>query len=224
MADSPNRRIAAARRLQRCLAGRVETADRLGPVTRVAGVDVGFEEGGQTARAAAVVLAWPGLETLETAIAREPVRLPYIPGLLSFREVPVIAAALGRLSAPPDLIVCDGQGIAHPRRLGVASHLGLRLGIPTIGVAKSRLIGEHGPVPEERGGRAALTDGDEVIGAVVRTRTGVRPVYVSPGHRVGLETAVAWTLALAPRYRLPETTRRADAAASGKRIREAFPL
>lgn len=196
------------------------TEDDLSAVRRVAGVDVGFEDDGRTTRAAVVVLDPDPLRPLDWALARSPTRFPYVPGLLSFREVPAVLDALAKLGAPPDLILCDGQGTAHPRRMGIACHLGLVTGLPTIGVAKSRLTGRHGPAPEGRGQWTPLYDGDEVIGGVLRSRAGVKPLYVSGGHRVGLETAIAWTMRCLTRYRLPETTRAADALASGKTICE----
>ncbi|XKE47527.1 deoxyribonuclease V [Halomonas organivorans] len=213
----------AAIALQRRLAGRVERVDRLDPVRRIAGVDIGFEEDGAVTRAVVVVLAWPPdssgeFEVVEQAVHREPTRLPYIPGLLSFREVPGALAAFDKLSIRPELVMVDGQGIAHPRRLGVASHLGLWLDLPTIGIAKTRLVGRHGPVPEGRGGWTPLVDdgprGEEVIGAVLRSRARVKPVYVSPGHRLCLETAVAWVVACLGKTKLPEPTRLADRLAS----------
>ena len=207
---SPGEAIA----LQLGLRSRVDTRDRLGPVRRVAGVDVGFEEGGAVARAAVAVLG-PGLELVDQATSRSPVRFPYLPGLLSFREVPAVLTALAKIG-PPDLLVCDGQGYAHPRRFGLACHLGVETGLPSIGVAKSRLIGEHGQLPAERGAWRPLVDGGEVVGAVLRTRDGVKPVYVSIGHRISLQTAVDWVLRLTPRYRLPETTRQAHRLASGR--------
>jgi deoxyribonuclease V len=201
--------------LQRELAEGVERADRLDPVRHVAGVDVGFEEGGKVTRAAVAVLAFPSLEPVDQALARQPTRFPYVPGLLSFREVPAVLEALGGLATLPDLILCDGQGLAHPRRFGIACHLGLITDIPSIGVAKSRLIGEHTALPEEKGAWVPLTHKGETLGAVLRTRTRVSPVYVSLGHRVSLETAIRYTLACCTRYRLPETTRRAHRLASG---------
>lgn len=202
--------------LQRELRGQLVLTDQLGAVQRVAGVDVGFEDNGATTRAAVVVLAYPGLTVLESTLARQPTRFPYVPGLLSFREIPAVLAALEQLRVLPDLLLCDGQGIAHPRRLGIAAHLGLLTDIPAIGVGKSRLCGTHGPVPAERGGWAALRDGDEIIGAVLRTRVGVKPVFVSPGHRLSLETAIAYVMGCVTRYRLPETTRLADRLASNR--------
>ncbi|HEY9147853.1 MAG TPA: deoxyribonuclease V, partial [Gammaproteobacteria bacterium] len=147
--------------------------------------------------------------------AREPTRFPYVPGLLSFREVPAVLAALEQLSALPDLLLCDGQGIAPPRRLGIASHLGVLLDLPTIGVAKSRLVGEHAEPGEEKGAWQPLTDKGETLGCVLRSRSNVKPLYISPGHRVSVESARHWVMACLTRYRLPETTRWAHRLASG---------
>lgn len=180
-----------------------------------AGVDVGFEDDGRTTRAAVAVLDYANLEQVDYGIARLPTRFPYVPGLLSFRELPAVLQALARLQRPPDILLCDGQGIAHPRRLGIASHLGLLTGLPSIGVGKSRLIGRHGEVPAKRGAWTPLLDGDEVIGAVLRTREGVKPIYVSIGHRIDLKTAVAVVMACTGKYKLPETTRAAHNLASG---------
>ncbi len=207
---------AEARELQKSLARHVRTEDDLPPLHRVAGADVGFEGHGRITRAAVAVLHFPDLGPVDQAVAREPTRFPYVPGLLSFREVPAVIAALERLQHLPDLILCDGQGYAHPRRFGLACHLGVLTDLPTIGVAKSRLIGEHDPLPEEKGAWVPLRDGDEVIGAVLRTRTGTRPLYVSIGHRVSLPTAIELVLACTPRYRLPETTRAAHRLASNQ--------
>ncbi|WP_097461653.1 deoxyribonuclease V [Mangrovitalea sediminis] len=202
--------------LQRAEAGRIILQDQLpARINTVAGVDVGFEDK-NTARAAVVVLRLSDLSPLDYSIARQPVAFPYIPGLLSFRECPVILKALEQLSEQPDLLLCDGQGIAHPRRLGIASHIGLLTGLPSIGVAKSRLTGQHGPVPENRGEWTPLTDGAECIGAVLRTRAGVNPLYVSAGHRISLPTAIDYVMACTTRYRLPETTRWADGIASAR--------
>lgn len=202
--------------LQSQLAKEIVRRDDFGPIARVAGVDVGFEDNGATTRAAIAVLAFPSLRLETSAIARLPTCFPYVPGLLSFREVPAVLAAIEQLDGLPDLLLCDGQGIAHPRRLGIASHLGLLLDIPSIGVAKTRLIGQHDEVPNERGAWVPLRDGKETIGAVLRTRQGVKPLFVSPGHRIGLESAVTWVIACLTRYRLPETTRWAHRLASEK--------
>ncbi len=200
--------------IQERLRGRVSHRNRLGRIRFVAGVDVGFEEGGKRTRAAVAVLEFPSLEPFAQAAATHRTRFPYVPGLLSFREIPAIVAALKKLKQLPQLILCDGQGYAHPRRFGLACHLGVLTEIPTIGVAKSRLIGTYGRVPQSKGRWTHLMDGDEIIGAVLRTRKGVKPVFVSIGHRVSLDTAVELVMQCVTRYRLPETTRAADRLAS----------
>ncbi len=200
--------------LQRALAGQVQRVDAVGAVRRVAGVDVGFPGAGQVARAAVAVLSFPDLRPVEQAVAELPVAFPYVPGLLSFRELPAILAALAQLAQPPDLLLVDGQGLAHPRRFGIACHLGVLTGLPCIGVAKTRLVGEHDAVPDRRGAWVPLRDRGEVIGAVLRSRVGVKPIYVSVGHRLSLERAVEWVMACTGRYRLPHTTRAAHTLAS----------
>lgn len=207
---------AEARETQKRLSRLVETADRLGDIESVAGVDVGFDKAKGLTRAAVAVLTYPGLEPREQALISEATRFPYVPGLLSFREAPAILAALASLRHLPDLLVCDGQGLAHPRRFGIACHLGVLTDLPSIGVAKKRLIGTHADPPDSRGQWVALTHKGETLGAVLRTRAGVKPVYVSCGHRVDLATAVEMVMACTTRFRLPETTRRADRLASGK--------
>jgi deoxyribonuclease V len=204
--------IALQVQLRDCVISR----DLLGPVHRVVGVDVGFEEEGALARAAVAALTFPDLELIDSAMAKEKTRFPYVPGLLSFREAPAALTALSKLSVAPDLILYDGHGYAHPRRFGIACHVGLLADVPSIGVAKSRLIGEHELVPQEKGEWVALTDEEEIIGAVLRTRTGVAPLFVSIGHRVSLATAVRWVMACVTRYRLPETSRWAHRMASGQ--------
>jgi deoxyribonuclease V len=185
-----------------------------GDVRTVAGCDVSFPER-DVARAAVVVLTWPGLVPVEGVVVEAPVPFPYVPGLLSFREGPVLTQAFRRLSTPPDLVVFDGQGLAHPRRLGLACHMGLVLDLPAIGCAKSLLTGKVEGLRPERGAHAPITDSEgRRLGSALRTRAGVRPVYVSVGHRIGLVSARAWVLRLAPRYRLPETTRWAHRAAA----------
>ena len=207
---------AEARRLQEELRGQVVRENVMtGPIARVAGIDIGFERKGTVTRAAAVVLGYPGLEVVDTAIARRPTRFPYVPGLLSFRECPAALAALDGLTSPADALVCDGQGYAHPRRFGLACHLGLLTGVPSIGVAKTRLVGVHDPVPDMKGAWVPLRDSGETIGAVLRTRKGVKPVFVSVGYGFTLATAVELVLGLTPRFRLPETTRQAHRLASG---------
>ncbi|MET0003608.1 MAG: deoxyribonuclease V [Candidatus Thiodiazotropha sp.] len=182
---------------------------------RIAGVDVGFEAHGSITRAAIVVLSYPQLQPLEQSIARLPTSFPYIPGLLSFREVPAILQALSKLQQPPDIFLCDGQGMAHPRRFGLACHLGVYTDIPSVGVAKTRLIGSHAAVPVEKGGWVPLIDKDETIGAVLRTRNGVKPLYISIGHKISLERSIELVLACTTRYKLPETTRAAHRLESG---------
>ena len=196
----------------------VITQDQLEePVQYVAGVDMGFEAAGTISRAAVAVLSFPSLQLQESAIARRPTTFPYVPGFLSFREIPAVLDALEKISTIPDLILCDGQGIAHPRRFGIACHLGLIVDIPTIGVAKSLLIGNHQEVSEERGSWQPLVNKGETIGAVLRTRMGTKPLYISSGHRVSLSTAIEYVLRCTPKYRLPETTRIADKLASGSK-------
>ncbi|KAA9130831.1 deoxyribonuclease V [Marinihelvus fidelis] len=208
--------IAEARTVQTRLAARVETHDRLGQVRAIAGVDCGFEDDGRLTRAAVVVMRWPGLDVIESTLARVPTTFPYIPGYLSFREMPAILAAFKQLETRPDLLLCDGQGIAHPRRLGIACHLGLWLDRPAVGVGKSRLVGAFEPPGEEKGSSTPLVVHDETIGAVLRTRDRVRPLFVSPGHRIGVDSAARWVLDCAIRYRLPEPVHAADRLASSK--------
>ncbi|GAB4207964.1 MAG: deoxyribonuclease V [Roseiflexaceae bacterium] len=205
-----------AQAIQEQLRSQIITEDRLGEVRTVAGVDAGYE--GDLARAAIVVLAFPSLEPLDYVVTRRPAPFPYIPGFLSFREAPAVLAALDELRIRPDLLICDGQGIAHPRRLGIASHVGLLADIPSIGCAKSLLIGHHPPLPDEQGASVPLTDQGEQIGVVLRSRTGVKPLYISPGHRISLPTAVQYVRACLTKYRLPETTRAADGLASHGRV------
>ncbi|MBE9178169.1 deoxyribonuclease V [Oculatella sp. LEGE 06141] len=202
--------------LQQSLRQQVITTDQVGSVGLVAGVDVGFEDGGETTRAAVAVLSFPDLQLQEQVLARRPTSFPYIPGLLSFREIPTVLDALEKLQSTPDLLLCDGQGIAHPRRFGIASHLGVIINWPTIGVGKSLLVGKHDEVPNEKGEWRSLQHKGETIGAVLRTRTGTKPLYISSGHRVGLSTAIDYVLRCTTKYRLPETTRFADKLASDK--------
>ena len=213
--------------LQKALAGAVLRADRFGPggrraIRRVAGVDAAFADGGRVIRAAAVMLEYPGLVLTDQVLVERPTTFPYVPGLLSFREVPALLEALGQLPAAPDLILCDGHGYAHPRRFGLACHLGLWLDTPTIGVAKSRLTGAHDEPGPAKGDVAWLLAGKgdrprERLGAVLRTREQVKPVFVSAGHRITLRTALALTLACATSYRLPEPTRLADKLSKAQR-------
>ncbi|MGB2926966.1 MAG: deoxyribonuclease V [Limnothrix sp.] len=207
--------VPEAREVQNKLSSFVVTQDDFNqPITSVGGVDAGFEDNFKTIRVAAVVLSFPELEVIETVVVRQPTTFPYVPGFLSFREVPAILAGLEKLKHFPDLILCDGQGYAHPRRFGLACHLGVLLDHPTIGVAKSRYIGTHRDLPLEKGEWVDLEDRGERIGVVLRSRRNVRPLYISVGHRVCLETAIAYVLDCTPKYRLPETTRIADHLAS----------
>lgn len=200
--------------LQQSLKQEVITTDQLGDVRTVAGVDVGFEDDGETTRAAIAVLSFPTLQLQERAIARRPTSFPYIPGLLSFREVPAVLDALEKLSIIPDLLLCDGQGTAHPRRFGIACHVGLLTQLPAIGVGKSLLVGKHSEVPDQKGAWVPLQHKGDTIGAVLRTRPGTKPLYISPGHRVSLQTAIDYVLRCTTKYRLPETTRHAHKLAS----------
>jgi len=201
---------AAAIALQRELATRVLLENRLPAAPRcVAGVDVSYRLHGSRFHAAVVLLTYPQLTLIETASAVGEVQFPYVPGLLSFRELPILLEAFRRLQTPPELILVDGQGIAHPRRFGLASHLGLWLDRPTIGCAKSRLTGSHADPPPRRGSRTPLLDDGEQIGTVLVTRDRVKPLFISPGHLVDQATAVDLVLACTGRYRMPEPTRQA---------------
>lgn len=200
--------------LQQRLRPQVVAHDDFGELRTIAGVDVGFELDGAITRAAVVVLRFPELQIIDQAVARMATTFPYVPGLLSFREAPAVLQALDMLRNLPDMLMYDGQGIAHPRRIGIASHVGLITGLPSIGAAKSRLVGEHTPVGEQHGDWSPLVHQGEIIGAALRTRPRTKPLYVSPGHRVGLESAMRIVLACAPKYRLPEPTRQAHHLAS----------
>lgn len=184
---------------------------------RVAGADLSFERGGDTGYAGIVTLDAHSLESVEEAAAATPLEFPYVPGLLSFRELPPLAAAWTRLKRRPDALIFDGHGTAHPRRMGLACHGGLLFDVPSVGCAKSVLVGKHRRLGEERGSTARLVHDGEVVGMAVRTRSGVRPVYVSPGHRMDLSTAVELVLRMAPKYREPETTRRSHRLANALR-------
>jgi deoxyribonuclease V len=201
---------AQALTLQRELAGRVERENRFGEIRYIAGVDVAYDPQSERVIGAAVALDANSLVVLEHQIAEDVTRFPYVPGLFSFRELPPIAQALEKLHLTPDLIVCDGQGIAHPRRFGLACHIGVLFDVATIGCAKTSLLGEAGNVGPKRGDHAPLVDHAETIGAVLRTQDDVNPVFTSIGHRISLHTACEYILRLCPRYRLPETTRHAD--------------
>ncbi len=206
---------AEARAIQTDLASKVS---RTGVITNprfIAGADISVNRFSKTGKGAVVVLTYPALEIAEVQVVTDRIEFPYVPGLLSFREAPLILKAFEKLKTAPDLLLVDGQGIAHPRRCGIASHLGLFLGIPTIGCAKSRLCGEHEIPGAKAGNFAELKDNGEVIGAVVRTRDNVKPLYVSIGHMIDLPTAIKCVVACCRGYRLPEPTRLAHQAAGG---------
>ncbi len=205
---------AEARQIQNELRSQVISTDRFGDIKTVAGVDLGFKQ--DIARASVVVLSFPELQLIDGVLVESPVSFPYIPGLLSFRETPPLLKAFTQLNTEPDLIIADGQGIAHPRRFGIASHLGLILDKPTVGCAKSRLWGKHKQPQDEAGSIEYLYDKDEIIGAAVRTRSNVSVVYISVGHQISLDSAIRVTLACCRQYRLPETTRYAHRAAAGQ--------
>lgn len=211
---------ARARAIQLSLARRVVTDGRVVNVRLIAGIDLSARDARGVARGAVVVLRYPEFSIVEVQVAEGRLELPYIPGLLSFRESPLILAACERLHNVPDLVLVDGQGIAHPRRLGLASHVGLFLDLPTIGCAKSILCGEHGPLGEEVGSYSQLTHNGEAIGAALRTRRRVKPVYVSVGHRIGLDSALEWVIRCCRGYRLPEPARLAHRAAAGRLVWE----
>jgi deoxyribonuclease V len=218
--DTVDEALAEQERLRKL----VVTTDTFTEIKTVAGIDAGYRPDPSgtwpngIATAVVVVLDLATLKPLEYTTADHPAPLPYIPGLLSFREGPAVMAALARLRTPPDLLICDGQGIAHPRRLGIAAHIGALVDMPSIGCAKSILIGRHEPLPDIRGAHVPLTYRGEQLGVALRTRPGVKPVYISVGHRIGLESAIHYVMACTTKYRLPETTRAADGLASHGRI------
>lgn len=204
-----------ARQIQSDLAAMVSRQREVGAVRFVAGVDISVSRGDSAARAAVVVLSHPQMELIDVRVIERKVSFPYIPGLLSFRESPLILAVCEELTVEPDLVLVDGQGVAHPRRIGLASHLGVLWNRPTIGCAKSRLCGDHGPVSAEPGSHAEITDGGDVVGAALRTRRGVKPMYISIGHKVDLPAAIEWVLRCCRGRRQPEPTRLAHLAAGG---------
>ena len=210
--------LAALRAQQLELASSVILEDRLDndPPDLIGGADVGFEQGGEVTRAAMVLLSYPSLELVEYQVARVATTMPYIPGFLSFRETPALMAAWQQLSHKPDLLFVDGHGISHPRRLGVASHFGLLVDVPTIGVAKKRLCGKFELLAAEPGALAPLLDKGEQLAWVWRSKVRCNPLFISTGHRVSLDSALTWVQRCMNGYRLPEPTRWADAVASGR--------
>jgi deoxyribonuclease V len=201
--------------IQRQLASQVLRRGSPTNVRRIAGVDISVDKPNARGRGAVVVLSYPDLEVAEVAVEDAPLAFPYVPGLLSFRETPVLAGAFARIRSKIDLLLVDGHGYSHPRRFGIACHLGLLLDVPTIGVAKSRLLGQHETPGPEIGARADLLDKGERIGGVLRTRANVSPLYISVGHRIAQRPAERWVLRCCTRYRLPEPTRLAHQAAGG---------
>ncbi|CAN7275318.1 deoxyribonuclease V [Pseudoxanthomonas sp. LjRoot168] len=207
--------VADARRVQAQLAADVVLRDDVPDTPRwLGGFDVGFEDDGATTRAAAVLLDAGTLQPTAMEVVRLPTSMPYVPGLLSFRELPALVAALGRLPHVPDLAFVDGQGIAHPRRLGIAAHFGVVTGLPAVGVAKNVLCGQHEAPGALAGERTPLLHRGDHIGWVLRSKPRCNPLIVSPGHRVSMQGALDWVLRTLRGYRLPEPTRLADRLAS----------
>ena len=209
--------------LQRELAARVRLEDDHGPVRLIAGVDVSMARFALEGYAAIVLLSWPELEPVEVATVRHALEVPYIPGLLSFRELPLVLRAWEKLKRQPDLVVVDGHGVAHPRGLGIAAHLGVTLDLPALGCGKSILVGRYHDLGATRGSRAPLVYRDRTVGWALRTKDKVNPVFVSAGHRLSHASAVRWVLDTGRGYRLPEPTRRAHLAANEARVRGDSP-
>ena len=202
---SPRRAI----QIQNELRKKIRLRAPSGSWKRIAAADVSYSRTDNRFFAGFLLFSFPDLVLLESASAQGRTSFPYVPGLLSFREAPILIRAFSRLKTKPELILIDGQGIAHPRSMGIAAHLGLIFDLPTIGCAKSRLIGKHEEPPADKGGSAPLIEKDQTIGMIVRTRAGVKPVYVSPGHKMDLETSVKIVLSLSRGYRIPEPLRQA---------------
>jgi deoxyribonuclease V len=215
--------VAQAREIQLGLARRVSTESKVVDPRLIAGIDISAPDAQGLARGAVVVLRYPELRVVEVKEAQSRIGFPYVPGLLSFREAPLIMAACEKLCNFPDLVLVDGQGVAHPRRFGLASHVGLILDLPTVGCAKSILCGAHQPVGEEAGSQSELLDKGELIGAALRTKARVKPIYVSVGHRINLASALEWVMKCCRGYRLPEPTRLAHLAAGGMLTRNQAP-
>lgn len=213
--------IAEARARQEQMRGQVIRSGTLEQVRYVAGVDCGFPSAydGKVTRAAVAVLSYPELELHEKSIIERPTDFPYIPGFLSFREAPAVLEALGKLKTAPDLLIVDGQGYAHPRGFGIACHIGVATGLPSIGAGKSRLVGSFREPGEAAGSHSPLGYKGETVGAVLRTRDGVSPLFVSVGHKLSLDSALHWVLACCRGHRLPETTRWADGLAGDPEFR-----
>jgi deoxyribonuclease V len=197
-------------RIQELLKDQVVVKSFEGQIKYIVGLDASYAKGSRTVWAGAVVLDFPSLVKQEEQWSQKEVSFPYIPGLLSFREIPALIEVLRRISIEPDLIFCDGQGIAHPRGIGLAAHLGILIRKPTIGCAKSKLVGEFDPVGEAKGDYTYLRHRNKIVGAVVRTRANVRPIFVSPGYHLSIDDCIRLTLATCTKYRIPEPTRQAD--------------
>jgi deoxyribonuclease V len=210
--------------LQRHLRQLVHTSMNLGEISRLAGVDVAYLRGSGESVATVAVLQYPELQLIDFTVARVRTPFPYIPGLLSFREMPPILEAFRSLSLQVDIVFVDGHGLAHPRRMGIASHLGLWLEKPTIGIGKSRLCGEYQEPGSDKGCCAELWDKGEVVGQVLRTRSNVKPIFVSVGYGIPLEDCVEMTLRATPKYRLPEPIRIADRLAAQNKTSDGAPL
>lgn len=206
---------AEAAKIQKDLEKRISLVDDFNKIEQVGGVDVKYIKSSSKAAAAAVVFSFPGLELLETQVVEGEVTFPYVPGFFSFREIPLLIPALEKLKTTPHLMLVDGQGIAHPQRMGLAAHIGILMDIPTIGCAKSRFIGTHEEPAKEKGAYTYLYDKTEVIGAVLRTRTNISPVYVSIGHKISLLTAVELVLKCTTKFRIPQPLRTAHIACQG---------
>lgn len=203
--------VSEAEQIQRRLRNEVDLNSGLtAPPKAVAGVDVSYSSDTHRVAAAAVLIDLPALDVVDSAVMFGEISFPYVPGLLAFRELPFILDALERLALRPDVVVCDGYGIAHPRRFGLACHVGVSIGLPTFGVAKTAFTSKFSEPPVERGGWSPLIDGDEVVGRAVRTQTAVKPVFVSVGHRIGLDEASDLTLSLCRNFRIPEVIRKSD--------------
>lgn len=217
--------VAEAERIQEELSKHVELTSALATVpTLVAGVDVSYDKSSERVAAAVALMELATLELQESAVVYGEVGFAYVPGLLAFREVPILLEALGKLVNRPDVVVCDGYGIAHPRRFGLACHVGVVTGVPTFGVAKTPFVAKHDVPGKRRGDWSPLRDSGTVLGRVLRTQTNVRPVFVSVGHRISLDEATELTLRLSRRYRIPEPIRRADhLSREALRLREASP-
>ncbi len=204
-----------ARKIQHELAKKINLSDDFSNINRIAGLDVGFEHNNSMAVGAVVILSFPDLDLIEKRLSRRKVKFPYVPGFLSFREIPVLLQAYQKIRNKPDLVICDGQGIAHPRRFGLACHLGVLLDLPAIGAGKSRLVGRYQEPSLEKGACSPLVHNHKIVGSAVRSRSGTKPLFVSPGHKISINSAIAWTLNCCPKYRIPETTRQAHKLVSG---------